>query len=131
MKFLNPKINVPWIGSEVDAETGEERSTRQWSALRFTGIVDRRRVKREVRKAMRRILERKVDTDEILMVCKTGRIVHEGKMRREGNDWYKLHDQYRQAHGPTGTPRKETPAIKAGRLVSSMQEPTELNASGS
>jgi hypothetical protein len=78
MRFVNLRVNVPWLGSEIDPATGEEKSTRNWSRFHFKGEVDRRRVKREVRKGMFKILERKIRTDELLLAVRTRRLTHDG-----------------------------------------------------
>lgn len=78
MKYDNLRVNVPWIGSDIDADTGETKSTRNWSRFHFKGTVDRRRVKREVRKAMGKILERTLHTYELLLAVRTKRFTHDG-----------------------------------------------------
>lgn len=69
MKFNNPTLAVPYIGLDEAGNT-----TRNWANFRFAGQVDRRRIKRMVRKWVKRNLGRRIHTSELHSVCRTVRI---------------------------------------------------------
>lgn len=55
-------VQVPWLGLD-----DEGKSTRNWTRLTFRGSVDKRRVKREIRKFVKRDLDRTLHTGELAM----------------------------------------------------------------
>lgn len=71
MKYTNPYVNIPYLGMNDDGET-----TYNWAKFRFTGLVDHRRIKRMVRRKMYELIERRIDTDELLKLVNWRRITH-------------------------------------------------------
>lgn len=71
MRYINPYVNVPYIGMN---DAGEP--THNWARFRFVGNVERRRIKRMVRKQMNKMLERTVHTTELLKLINPRRITH-------------------------------------------------------
>lgn len=64
-KRLGANVAIPYINTEEDGST-----TRNWARLSFTGPVDRRRVKREIRKWIKRALHRNVDQNTLRQIAK-------------------------------------------------------------
>lgn len=63
-------VMLPYLTTEEDGSTN-----RNWARFRFTGPVDRRRIKREVRKWVKRILGRSIHPIELRNLLKHN--VHE------------------------------------------------------
>ena len=59
------RVLIPFITTNDDKSTD-----RNWAKLDFSGPVDRRRVKREIRKWVKRSLERNLDTFTLLKLMK-------------------------------------------------------------
>lgn len=59
-KRLGANISVPFISTNEDGTT-----ERNWARMGFAGPVDRRRIKREVRKWVKRQLGRRIDADTL------------------------------------------------------------------
>ena len=81
MRYINPYINVPYLGMDE-----EGNSTRNWAKFRFIGSVERRRIKRMVRKQMNKMLGRSVHTSELLTIIKAKRITHAESIREGSTD---------------------------------------------
>lgn len=60
MRYNGRLLMVPWLGVDEDG-----LETKNWSRLRFNGAIDSRRLKREVRRAVNKLLERKVHPQEL------------------------------------------------------------------
>lgn len=62
---LGATVLVPYITTQED-----ESTDRNWARLNFVGPVNRRRVKREIRKWVKRTLERSIDQHTLRLLCK-------------------------------------------------------------
>lgn len=87
MKYSDPSINVPWINTKEDGTT-----ERCWSSLSFAGAVDRRRIRREVRKWVKRALGRTLYTEELHMLTNRKRINTDAKNKDLGHSACKAGD---------------------------------------
>lgn len=66
MRYQNGCIvSVPFIDLNADGETD-----RAWAGMRFEGNVDRRRVKREIVKWIKRNIGRQVHPNELYLLMK-------------------------------------------------------------
>jgi len=62
------RVHFPYLGMNEQGET-----TRNWVTMRFTskqGPVDRRRIKREIRKWGKRALGRSIHPTELIQICR-------------------------------------------------------------
>lgn len=65
MKYNGRMVVIPWLMTTLDGDVERVHST-----MKFKGVVDRRRVKREVRKFFKKTLERKVHPYELHRLLK-------------------------------------------------------------
>lgn len=69
VRCYNVNVSIPYVAVQEDGST-----TRNWAHLTFAAPkgerIDRRRVKREIRKWVKHNLERTLSTFELLMIMK-------------------------------------------------------------
>ena len=59
MKYYNPQVLIPWYDDGM----------KQWMRMQFNGIVDYRRLRREVRKQCKKAFNKTVNRDFISFDC--------------------------------------------------------------